>query len=231
MIPETLGRVSPGVHRPAHHGIAIFLRLSARICNVARVTGRHLTFAMVTQTTVGRAGRLPPRDGRSATGFVWNLAIGLQARSLLAFATVAPGCAINGVGVARSDVIQAKGAVIVRTDTYGVALRTTATDAGLTIGYTSTLAMIPACPGLPHVGHYLFGLDVSGISAVVTLRRAIGIGIDANKRAVGMTMGFSEDAMTSPIDQDKSALRSLIFLPGRPSESELRLFGEAAPCQ
>ena len=70
-------------------------------------------------------------------------------------------CSINGVGVASSDVIEANGARVVRTETYGVALRTAAEDAGVTIGYSWTLALIPDCSTGPPVGTHRFGVSMS----------------------------------------------------------------------
>ena len=139
-------------------------------------------------------------------------------------------CSINGVGVASSDVIEANGARVVRTETYGVALRTAAEDAGVTIGYSWTLALIPDCSAGPPVGTHRFGVSTSGVRPIAMVRRIGGIGIDTNRRTVGIMLGFSEDAIFSEVAANESVIRRLVLTPDEPSQSELHQIREQGPC-
>src|SRR6185437_9726500 len=105
-----------------------------------------------------------------------------------------PACSIDGVGAAASEVFEADGARVVRTETYGIALRTAAEDAGITIGYTSTLALIPDCPNAPRAGTHRFGVSLASLRPLALVRRTGGFAIDTNRRLVGFMLGFAEDA-------------------------------------
>ena len=139
-------------------------------------------------------------------------------------------CSINGVGAASSDVIEVNGARVVRTETYGVALRTAAEDAGITIGYSWTLAVIPDCAGGPRPGTHRFGVSTSGLRPIATVRRTGGIGIDTNRRTIGIMLGFSEDAILSEVAADESVMRRLVLTPDEPSQIELHQIREERPC-
>jgi hypothetical protein len=139
-------------------------------------------------------------------------------------------CSINGMGAASSDVIEANGARVVRTETYGVALRTTAEDAGVTIGYSWTLAVIPDCADGPRPGTHRFGVSMSGLHPIAMVRRTGGIGIETNRRTIGIMLGFSEDAILSEVAADESVLRRLVLSPDEPSQIELRQIREERPC-
>jgi hypothetical protein len=141
------------------------------------------------------------------------------------------GCAIDGIGFASSEVTQASGAVVIRTETIGAALRTAATDAGLAIGYTSTLVMLPDGPDAPRAGTYYFGVSTAGLPAVASVRRVIGIDLDANRRAVGFTVGFSEDATLGQIGRELSVMRRFSLSPDDPSSAELRICQEVTSCE
>jgi hypothetical protein len=139
-------------------------------------------------------------------------------------------CSINGVGVASSDVIEAHGARVVRTETYGIALRTASEDAGVTIGYSWTLALIPDCADGPRVGTHRFGVSLSGLQPIAVVRRVGGLAIDANRRTIGIMLGFSEDALFSEASPDESVLRHLVLTPDEPSQIELHQIREQSPC-
>jgi hypothetical protein len=131
-------------------------------------------------------------------------------------------CSINGLGLTSSDVIAANGARIVRTETYGVALRTAAEDAGVVIGYSWTLAVIPDCSDGPRVGVHRFGVSTTGVQPIAMVRRTRGIGIDLNSHTIGILLGFSEDAIFSRATTDEPVIRRLVLIPDEPSKIELR---------
>jgi hypothetical protein len=139
-------------------------------------------------------------------------------------------CSINGLGVASSDVIEAHGARVVRTETYGIALRTASEDAGVTIGYSWTLALIPDCADGPRVGTHRFGVSLSGLQPIAVVRRVGGLAIDANRRTIGIMLGFSEDALFSEASPDESVLRHLVLTPDEPAQIELHQIREQSPC-
>jgi hypothetical protein len=139
-------------------------------------------------------------------------------------------CSIDGRGFASSEVFEANGARVVRTQTYGVALRTAADDAGVTIGYSSTLALIPDCLDAPRVGTHKFGVTMSGIRPIAVVRRTGGLSIDTNRRTVGVMLGFSEDGVFSKVPADQSIVRKLVLTPDEPSKSEFRQIPEKSVC-
>jgi hypothetical protein len=139
-------------------------------------------------------------------------------------------CSIDGIGFASSEVFDAQGARAVRTETYGIALRTTAADAGVTIGYSSTLTVLPDCPEAPRAGRHMFGVSTSGLRPVAVLRRTSGVTVDTNRRAVGVMLGFSEDGFFTAIPVDESVHRRLVFTPDDPSRIEFRQISEKGPC-
>ena len=148
----------------------------------------------------------------------------------VAAALAVSACSINGVGVASSDVIEATGVRAVVTETYGVALRTTAEDAGITIGYSWTLTLIPDCPGAPLAGRHRFGVSTAGLRAVAAVRRTGGIAINTNRRALGLMVGFSEDALLSRVGADESVVRRLVLTPDNPSTIEFTQSPEQSRC-
>jgi hypothetical protein len=139
-------------------------------------------------------------------------------------------CSIDGVGAASSEVFQANGAKVVRTQTYGIALRTAAEDAGVTIGYSSTLALIPDCAGAPPVGTHRFGVSLAGLRPIAVVRRTGGLAIDTNRRMVGFILGFAEDAVLSQVRAGQSIVRKLDLAPDEPAKTKFRQLPEDSLC-
>lgn len=140
-----------------------------------------------------------------------------------------PACSINGIGFASSEVFEAKGARVVRTETYGVALRSEA-DAGMTIGYSWTLALIPDCAAAPRAGKYSFGVSLEGLRPIAVVRRTGGLALDLNRRTIGVMLGFSEDALLSAIFRNESIDRRLVLTPDEPSKIEFHQISEQGLC-
>lgn len=149
--------------------------------------------------------------------------------SVVAMLTLS-ACSFNGVGFASSQVFEAGEARIVRSETYGIAFRTAADDAGVTIGYTWTLALIPNCPDAPRIGTYRFGVLTSGLRSIATVRRAAGVAIDMNSRKMGIMLGYSEDGLFTRLPADASIVRSLVLTPDEPSKTEFHQFPEGGLC-
>jgi hypothetical protein len=139
-------------------------------------------------------------------------------------------CSVDGIGLASSEVLEANGARVVRSETYGVAFRTAADDAGVTIGYSWTLALIPDCPDAPRVGKHRFGVSMSGLQPIATVRRTGGMAIDMNRRTIGIMLGYSEDGLFTRLPADASIVRSLVLTPDDPSKIEFRQFPEPGLC-
>ncbi|MFO1084766.1 MAG: hypothetical protein U1E21_09400 [Reyranellaceae bacterium] len=148
----------------------------------------------------------------------------------LAVALIVSACSINGVGFASSEVIEATGARAVVTETYGVAVRTAAEDAGITIGYSWTLTLVPDCAASPRAGKYRFGISTAGLPTIAAVRRKGGLAIDTNRRALGFMLGFSEDAMLSRVRADESVIRRLVLTPDDPSKIEFSQIPEQDSC-
>jgi len=120
--------------------------------------------------------------------------------------------------------------VVVVTHVPGVALRSAAEDAGLSIGYTRTLTIAPLGADAPAPGRYGPGAILSGARPVAQLRRIIGFDLSLNPGRVGVMLGFSEDAMLARVPAGASLLQHLVLVPGAPEESELRICTEGAEC-
>lgn len=154
---------------------------------------------------------------------------GASAPLVVAMLTLS-ACSINGVGLASADVVEANGARVVLTKTYGIALRTAVEDAGVTVGYSWTLALIPDCADGPRAGTHRFGVSTSGIQPIATVRRTSGIAVDVNRRTMGIMLGFSEAAILSEIPRDTSVIRRLVLTPDEPSQIELQEIPERHLC-
>jgi hypothetical protein len=141
------------------------------------------------------------------------------------------GCSVDGVGFSTSEVIPAHGATVILTATYGVALRTQPDDAGLAIGYTKTLAVLPEFPEAPPPGSHLFGVSVAGLPMAAVIRRVVGLDVALNHEAFGAALGFSEDAVFAKVSSDTSLVRRLVILPDDPANIELRICKEPALCE
>lgn len=120
--------------------------------------------------------------------------------------------------------------MVVVTHVPGVALRSDAEDAGLSIGYTRTLTIAPLGADAPAPGWYGPGAVLSGARPVAQLRRIIGFDLALNPGRVGVMLGFSEDAMLARVPAGASVLRHLELVPGAPEESELLICTERTGC-
>jgi hypothetical protein len=149
---------------------------------------------------------------------------------LVAVMLVLSACSVDGVGLASSEVFEVDGARVVRSETYGVAVRTSADDAGVTIGYSWTLALIPDCPGAPRVGKHSFGVSLSGLRPIATVRRKGGVAVDMNNLTIGVMLGYSEHGLFTRIPADASIVRRLVLTPDDPSQIEFRQFPETSLC-
>ena len=65
-----------------------------------------------------------------------------------------------------------------------------------------------------------FGVSTLGLPTIAAVRRKGGLAIDTNRRALGLTLGFSEDAMLSRVRADESIIRRLVLTPDDPSAIE-----------
>ena len=112
----------------------------------------------------------------------------------------------------------------------GVALRTSAEDAGLSIGYTRTLAMMPLGADAPEPGRYGLGAMLSAAPPVAQLRQIVGFDLALNPGRVGVMLGFSEDALLARVSTRTSGVRQLLLVPGQPAESRLTICMEVEEC-
>ena len=149
---------------------------------------------------------------------------------VVAAALTVSACSIDGMGFASSEVIEAQGARVVRTETYGVALRSKADDAGVTIGYSWTLAVLPDCAGSPRPGKYSFGVSMVGLRPVASVRRTGGLSLDTNRRTMGALLGFSEDVMLAAIPKNDWIVRRLVLTPDEPSTIQFSQIPEQGLC-
>lgn len=119
---------------------------------------------------------------------------------------------------------------MIRTETYGAALRTAPDDAGLAVGYTSTLFVVPESAKSPAVGTYPFGISMRDLPVAAMVRRVAGIDLGVNRTMVGVMLGFSEDAALAMAPADPSTARRLVLIPDDPARTELRICEESARC-
>ncbi|MBR0672025.1 hypothetical protein [Neoroseomonas soli] len=146
-------------------------------------------------------------------------------------AMVLPGCAVDGIGLARAEVVRADGAVVVRAETLGAALRTDPAEAGLAIGVTRTLTVLPDRDGAPAPGRYPFGLALRGIAPAARIRQVIGLDLGFGGRMAGFTLGYSEDAVFAAVPAGASIIRRLELVPDEPGLTFLRSCEEASRCE
>ena len=137
---------------------------------------------------------------------------------------------MDGTGIAWSEVVHAQGAVVVVTHVPGIALRSVPEDAGLSIGYTRTLTMVPLGADAPAPGRYGPGALLPAAPPVAQLRRIIGLDMAFNRSRAGVMLGFSEEALFARVPAGASMVRQLTLLPGQPSESRLILCKEVMGC-
>lgn len=150
--------------------------------------------------------------------------------SLVGVALALSACSIDGMGFASAEVIEAHGARVVRTETYGVALRGAADDAGVTVGYSWTLAVIPDCARAPRPGRYSFGVSLAGLRPVASVRRTGGLALDINRRTIGVLLGYSEELVVRPVRADDSIVRRLVLTPDEPAQIEFSQIPERGLC-
>lgn len=141
-----------------------------------------------------------------------------------------PGCSVDGLGLARAEVVRGDGAVVVRAETLGAALRTDAAEAGLAIGLARTLTVLADGPGAPAPGFYPFGLSMSGFVPAARIRQVIGLDLGFGRRMAGFALGYSEDAAFAAIPAGVSVVRRLDLLPQEPDRTVLRICEEITRC-
>jgi hypothetical protein len=141
------------------------------------------------------------------------------------------GCAIDNRGLAVAEVIRGNGALVVVTKTYGAALRTSAADAGLAIGYTRTLTVLPDFANAPRDGTYYFGISSPAQLPVAEIRRVVGLNIGMNYQMIGLQCGVSEDAIFARVPSTASVVRRLVLIPDNPALTELRICTKPELCK
>ena len=140
------------------------------------------------------------------------------------------GCAVDGQGLAWSQVGHGDGALVVVRQVPGVAVRSAADDFGISFGYSRITTIAALQPGAPAPGRYGPGALSSLPPPAVEIRRIIGVDVALNPNRIGVMLGVSEDALLARIPADASVVRRILLLPDRPMESSLRMCSEVKGC-
>ena len=151
--------------------------------------------------------------------------------SLLTMLTVATGCASGTAGLVSGNVLQADGARVIVVRGYGLQLRGTPPDAGLTLGYARRTYVYPdGIPGLPQPGRYYGWVPQPATAPVAWDGRAIGIDLRTAGPNIGITLGLRATSVLAVVPAGESVAYHLRFLPDHPSWTQLRYCVGDDPC-
>ena len=140
------------------------------------------------------------------------------------------GCGVNGLGAADAEITPIEGATVVTLRTYGLHLNTEEREAGIILGYSRSVRVLPGeSPGIV-AGQYPFGVWLGGARPEVLFRRVVGLEIGLNVSMVGLSLGVTEQLSTAPVDANATISRRLFFVPDHPDRSTVRLCEGSSEC-
>jgi len=114
--------------------------------------------------------------------------------------------------------------------TYGFHLNTEQGEAGIVLGYSRTVRVLPGEPAGLLPGPHLFGVWLQGTEPVVLFRRLVGLEIGLNDSMVGLSLGVTEQMSTAPVDASATITRRLFFVPDHPEQSIVRMCEGNSQC-
>jgi hypothetical protein len=119
------------------------------------------------------------------------------------------GCGLNGFGAADTEILRVDGATVVTSQTDGLHVNTEPGEAGIVLGYSRSVGLLPGVlPGiLP--GQYPLGVSLRGAKPVALFRRVVGLQIGLNESMVGLSLGITEQMKTVTVDADATITRRL----------------------
>jgi hypothetical protein len=140
------------------------------------------------------------------------------------------GCGVNGLGAADAEIVPIDGGKALTSRTYGLHLSTERGEAGIVLGYSRSVRLLPGeSPGnVP--GQYPFGVWLGDERPVVLFRRVVGLEIGLNDSMVGLSFGVTEQMSTAPVDANATISRRLFFVPDHPEQSSVRLCEGSRDC-
>lgn len=134
-----------------------------------------------------------------------------------------PGCSPGIMGLVSGDVLVADGARVIVVRGYGIQLRGTPSDGGLTLGYARRTYVYPSTtPDLPDPGHYYFWVPQPRSAPVAWDGQAIGLDVRMAGINLGMTLGFRGTAVLAQVPDGETVYYKLRFVPEAPATALLR---------
>jgi hypothetical protein len=137
------------------------------------------------------------------------------------------GCSPGTAGLVSGEVLDADGAEVLVVDGYGLSLRGTPVDRGLTVGYARRVYVYPEeTPGLPAPGRHLFWVPQPAEPPMALNGEAIGLDLSASRVSVGVTLGYHGTALLAYVPQGEAVHFRLRFAPSDPAATQLRFCRE-----
>ncbi len=130
---------------------------------------------------------------------VWRVALAMPLCALLA------ACAVNDFGTVSATRERADGATVLSMTGLGIWLRTRAEDAGLSIGWSRRVYVIPDGTAPPQSG-----------ASIARIGRTAGLSIDLTE-GFSFTLGIEDRVVMAAIDREASRAFQLRYDAGNPA--------------
>jgi len=140
------------------------------------------------------------------------------------------GCGVNGLGAADAEITPIEGATVVTLRTYGLHLNTEEREAGIILGYSRSVRILPGKPARLLPGQHPFGVWLADAEPLVLFRRIAGLEIGFNQVMIGGSLGLTEEMRTAPVDAGATITRRLLFVPDHPEQSIVRMCEGNSEC-
>jgi hypothetical protein len=140
------------------------------------------------------------------------------------------GCSVNGLGATDTEIRQVDGGTVVSSQTYGLHVSTEPGEAGIVLGYSRSVRLLPGeLPGISP-GRYPLGVSLGDAKPVALFRQVVGLEIGFNDSTLGLSLGITEQMSTAPVDAGVTMTRRLFFVPDQPDRSMVQICEGSREC-
>jgi hypothetical protein len=145
------------------------------------------------------------------------------------------GCAIGATGVITARHTRTPTATVVDLYSFGVQLRPSAFDGGVTLGYRHVTYIYPRAASTtaeaPARVQWL-RCDVPAGPPILLASRSVGVELQATQRGSRLSLGYlSQTTVTSPVGPHESCLLQLDYEPAQPQNTVVALLTAADALQ
>jgi hypothetical protein len=140
------------------------------------------------------------------------------------------GCGVNGLGAADAEIVSIDGGIAVTSRTFGLHLNTEPGEAGVVLGYSRSVRLLPGESTGIGLGPHPFGVWLGNAKPVVLFRHVAGLEIGLNNSMVGVSLGVSQRLGTAPVDATATVNRRIFFVPDHPDQSIVRICEGNSKC-